>query len=308
MAGASGALSVSHQGRHLLAPKMAKQRFGRALAYDDIARELRNGGEYRWTPEKRSFLIRVLERHPGYSYEQCAKEMNLRFSLGARAKARTICNKVAMDIYKERPDLRRRDERYLWSREKTRYLASLVKEHPEFSCRQYADALNARFKEGVRARRDAVSHKLTLIYKERPELCMMRRHGQSADEKRFLVSLLKAHPKWQPGDFARAVNERFGRKVPATAGFIRRVYLPEIYSEAPELRRLRRTIADISLPQEERGRLLMLRGSLSPIERDVADLRLLDGVKKTLQEIGDMHGVTRECVRVAQKRVLERIR
>jgi len=308
MAGETGALSVSHRDKRLIAPKMAKRRFGRALAYDDITRELRNVGEYKWTPEKRGFLIKILERHPGYSYEQCAKEMNMRFSLGARAKARTICNKVAMDIYKERPDLRRRNERYHWDREKVRHLASLVKEHPGYSHRRFAEEMNRRFRNGVPACGRSVSHKLTFIYEESPGLREMRRQEWNGNKKRFLISLLKTHPRHSYQQYADAINERFGGKMPVTAGTIARVHLPEIYREAPELRRLRRTIAEISLPQEERGRLQMLRGSLNPIERDVADLRLLGGVKRTLQEIGDMHGVTRECVRVAQERVLERIR
>ena len=84
---------------------------------------LRRRAAYPWNSKRVTYLIRLIEQQPNYTYSRLAEEMNKQFKDGIRATPGIICNKLTRQVYKRRPEL---GKNYKWTDEKGEYLIILL--------------------------------------------------------------------------------------------------------------------------------------------------------------------------------------
>jgi hypothetical protein len=231
--------------------RMLERLAGRGMSNEDIAAKLneRFGGEataktvisrlsvdvyrrrpelkriYEWTPKKVKMLERLAGR--GMSNEDIAAKLNERF--GGEATVQTVKSKLSLDVYRRRPELKRR-EQYRWTPEKVKFLEDSVQEGLVDA--QIAVKLNERF--GGEATAQIVNSKLVFdVYRRRPELKRKEMYEWTPKKVKMLERL--AGRGMSNEDIAAKLNERFGGE--ASAQTVDSKLTRDVYRRRPELKR-----------------------------------------------------------------------
>lgn len=132
------------------------------------------------------------------------------------------------------PALRKRRSYYKWTAGKRKHLIELLKEHPEYTIKQYAEALNDKFKDGVRANVEIVNSKLSWdVYKKRPKLRKRKRYTWTEQKRDFLIRLLTEYPWYTTSEYANVLNKRFKDGIKADTWVVINKIARDIHKKKP---------------------------------------------------------------------------